>query len=82
MTMAMMMTMTVTMIIIIIIIIKGSTQRYYIAGGVRRRGKIGNHGKVGVKRKWWVLPQLYYFPKGNGRQSCRVEPGGRPPDTE
>ena len=22
--------------------------------GVRRRAKTGNHGKIGVKRKWWV----------------------------
>ena len=28
---------------------------------VRRRGMSGNHGKVGVKRKWWVLPQPPYF---------------------
>ena len=30
----------------------GNTRRYYIPGGVRRRGKEGKHGKVGVKRKW------------------------------
>ena len=24
----------------------GSTQRYYITGGVRRKGKTGKHGKV------------------------------------
>ena len=26
-------------------------------GGVRKRGRMGNHRKVGVKRKWWVLAQ-------------------------
>ena len=36
--------------------------------GVRKRGKIGKHGKIGVKRKWWILAQLPYYPQGNGRQ--------------
>ena len=31
-----------------------------ISLGVRRRGKTEKHGKVEVKRKWWVLPQLPY----------------------
>ena len=52
----------------------GNTQRYYIAGEVRRRGKTGNHEKVGVKRKWWVLSQPPYSYQGNGRQSPRVKP--------
>ena len=46
----------IIIIIVIIIIIKGVTpagspQRYYIAGGVRRRGKTGKYGKVRVKRE-------------------------------
>ena len=43
---------------------------------VRRRGKTGNHGKVGLKRKWWVLVQSPYSRQGNERQSPRVEPWG------
>ena len=53
--------------------------------GVRRIGNTGNHGKVGVKRKWWVLAYPPYSPQGNGKQSPRVEPfkqGDRPPDVE
>ena len=53
--------------------------------GYRRRGKMGNNGKVGMKRKWWVLAQLPYAPKGNRRQSPKVEPfnqGDRLPDAE
>ena len=63
----------------------GNNQRYYISRGVRRRGKTGIHGKVGVKRKWWVLAELPYSPQGNGMQSPRVEPFNqedRPPYTE
>ena len=44
--------------------------------GVRRRGKTGNHRKVGVKKKWWVLVQFPYSQQGNGRQSPRVETTG------
>ena len=33
--------------------------------GIRRRGKTGNHGKVEVKRKWWVLAHPPYSPQGN-----------------
>ena len=40
--------------------------------GVRRRGKTGNHRKVGVKREWWALAQPPYSLQGNGRQSPRV----------
>ena len=39
--------------------------------GGKERGK---HGKVGVKRKWWVLAQSLYSPQGNLRQSPRVKP--------
>ena len=42
--------------------------------GVRRRGRTGNHGKVGVKRKWWALAHPPYSPQENGRQTPRVEP--------
>ena len=35
--------------------------------GVRRRGETGRRGKVGVKRKWWVLAQLQYSLQENGR---------------
>ena len=59
--------------------------RFYIAGVVRRRGNTGKYGKVGVKRKWWVLAQPPYSPQGNGRQLIRVElfkQGDRPPDAE
>ena len=51
---------------------------------VRRRGKTGKHGKVGVKR-WWVLVQTPYSLHENGRQSPRVESwnqGDKPPDAE
>ena len=53
--------------------------------GVRKRGKTGNHRKVRVKRKWWVLAQPPYSLQGNRRQSPRVEPskqGVTPPDVE
>ena len=30
--------------------------------GVRRRGKTGKHGKVGVKSKWLILAQPPYSP--------------------
>ena len=53
--------------------------------GVRRGGKTEKHGKVGGKRKWWVLAQPPYYSQGNGRQSSRVEPFNqwdRPPDAE
>ena len=44
---------------------------YYYIGtislGVRRKGKTGKHGKVEVKREWWVLSQPPYSPQGNGR---------------
>ena len=53
---------------------------------VRRRGKIGKHGKVIVKRKRRVLAQPPYFLQESGRQSPRVEPFSRgvdrPPDVE
>ena len=55
---------------------EGGSQRYYIAGGVRRRRKTGKHGKVEVKRKRWVLAQPSYYLQVNGRQSPWVEPGG------
>ena len=45
----------------------------------------GNHGKVGVKRKGWVLSQPPYSSEGNRRQSPRVEQfnqGDRAPDAE
>ena len=47
----------------------------YRWGVVRKIGKTGNHGKLGVNRKWCVLTQLPYSPQGNGRQSPKVEPG-------
>ena len=34
--------------------------------GVRRRGKTGKHGKVGVKRKVWVLAHPPYSRKETG----------------
>ena len=33
--------------------------------GVKRRGKIVKHGKVEVKRKWWVFAQPPYSLQGN-----------------
>ena len=33
--------------------------------GIRKRGKIRKHGKLGVKRKWWALAQPPYFQQGN-----------------
>ena len=42
--------------------------------GLRRRGKTGKHGKVEVKRKWWVLAEPPYSTQGNGRQA--VTQGG------
>ena len=68
-------------IIIIIIIINEQlqqaalTQRYYIAGGLGEEER-GNHGKVGVKRKCWVLAQPPYSLQGNGKHSPRLELGG------
>ena len=53
--------------------------------GVRRRGRTGKHGKVGVKKKWWVLARPPYSLQGYRRQSTRVEPfnhGDRPPEAE
>ena len=47
-----------------------------ISLGVRRKGKAGKHGEVGVKRKCWVLVESPYSPQGTGRQLPRVEPGG------
>ena len=44
--------------------------------GVRRRGEIGKHGKIEVKRKWWGLAQPPYSAQGNGRQLPRVETTG------
>ena len=38
---------------------------------VRKRGKKGNHGKVGVKRKWWVLAQPPYSPQEYGSHLTR-----------
>ena len=35
--------------------------------GLRRRGKTGKHGEVGMKRNWWVLVQPPYSLQGNGR---------------
>ena len=34
--------------------------------GARRKGKTGNHGKVGVETKWWVLAHPPYSPKEMG----------------
>ena len=53
--------------------------------GVRRIGKTGKHGEVGVNRKRWVLAQALYSPQGNRKHSPRVEPfnqGDRTPDPE
>ena len=55
-----------------------------LLGGQEKR-KAGNHGKVGVERKWWVLAQPPYPQQENGGQSRRVEPfnqGDRPLDAE
>ena len=39
-----------------------------------------NHGKIEVKRKWWVLARTPYFPKGSEKQSSGWKPKGeRPP---
>ena len=69
--------------IYIIIIINPSRQpsRLLYSWGVRRRGKIGKQGKVGVKRKWWVLAQPPYSPQGNGRFTWdgTMEPGEQTP---
>ena len=42
--------------------------------GFRRRGKTGKQGKIGGKRKWWLLDQSPYSPQGNWKQSPKVEP--------
>ena len=42
---------------------------------VRKRGNMGKHGKVRVKRKWWGLAQSPYSPQGNGRQSLSSKAG-------
>ena len=50
-----------------------------------RRGTTGKYGKIGVKRKWWVLAGSPYSLQGNGRKSPRVESCNqedRPPDVE
>ena len=50
-----------------------------------RRRKTGKHGKLRVKRKWWVLAQPPYSPQENGRQLPWVEPcnqGDKLPDAE
>ena len=39
-----------------------------------RGGKTGKNGKLGVQRKWLVFAQPPYSPKGNRRQSPRMEP--------
>ena len=36
--------------------------------GLRRRGKRGKHGKIGVMRKWHFLDKTPYFPQGNEGQ--------------
>ena len=33
--------------------------------GVRRKHEKVKHGKVEVKRKWWVLAQPLYSPQGS-----------------
>ena len=50
---------------------------YYseVASDGAGRRKTGKHGKV-RERKLWVLAQSPYSPKGNERQSPRVNPGG------
>ena len=40
----------------------------------RWEGKIGNRGKVRVKRKWWVVAQPLHSEQGNGKQPPRVKP--------
>ena len=62
-------------IYIIIIIIKvvtpaGSAQRYYIGRGLGE----GKHGKVGVKRKWWILAQPPLFPARKQEAATQGEP--------
>ena len=49
--------------------------------GIRRR-KTGKHIKLGEKRKWLVLAQPPYSPKGNGRQTSRWNQGHKPPYVE
>ena len=46
-----------------------------ISLGVRRREKTGKHGKLGVKRKWWV----FQFPARKLKavtQGGIIKPGG------
>ena len=53
--------------------------------GVRRRGKAGKHGYIGLRKKWKVLAQSPYSLQGNRRKSPRVEPWNqwdRSPDAE
>ena len=50
-------------------VVVGELRDVLIGWGLRRRGMTGKYGKVGVKRKWWVLAQVPYSVQGNGRQS-------------
>ena len=54
---------------------KSSTPAQVIDAHLGEKEKTGKHGKVEVKRNWYVLGQPHYFPQGNGRQSPRLEPG-------
>ena len=72
----------IIIIIIISIVIEEAALKGNISLGVRRRGKTGKNGKIGVKRKWWVIAQPPYSSQGNGRQSPGWNQGDRTPDTE
>ena len=56
-----------------------SNQWYYMAGRVRRRGK---QGKVGVKRKWWVLLSFPNPKKEIGGSHPGWNQGDRPPNVK
>ena len=69
-------------IIIIIIIIEekppqATLKGIIFVGGSGDEERRKNQGKVGVKRKWWLLAQSPYSSQGNGRKLPRVEPGER-----
>ena len=50
--------------------------------GIRRRGKIGKHGKVEVKKKWWAPAQPPYSSQGNGGSHQSGNHRDRPADAE
>ena len=59
--------------IILYLFIKQKPKSRYRGVGAHQRQRKREEGK---KRKWWGLAQPHYSPKGNGKQSHRVETMG------